>query len=270
MMPVRLRYLLRWCAVGLLPLAWAGCEMTAPATTATPGSEVEKPALADAIRRGISEREQLDDQHALADLNQALESDPKNGDALFYRGWTKLDLGDLPGALADYNQLVELNPQYADTSLKLTDALFKRALVKQCQGDLAGALADFDQIVVGQTQSRFTQIYRQALLRRMKRPTEDVEKMSATWPAGWPKALADYVLGKITAEALLGDTQNRNSGDKCESYYFIGLKALADGDQAAARENFKMAVATRQTTYNEFSAARIELTKLDAQANPGR
>lgn len=54
-----------------------------------------------------------DSQGAIADYNQAIEFDPNYARAYYNRGniWRKL--GDNQTAIADYNQAIELDSQYA-------------------------------------------------------------------------------------------------------------------------------------------------------------
>jgi len=73
---------------------------------------------------------------AIADLNHALEINPKNAEAYTYRGTAKEDQGDFSGAAADYSHVLEFDPKNAD-------AYASRGDVKDAQGDYDGALADY-------------------------------------------------------------------------------------------------------------------------------
>jgi tetratricopeptide (TPR) repeat protein len=67
------------------------------------------------MNRGILKDEKLkDSQGSLADYNQAIILNPQFAVAYNNRGFLKNDkLNDKKGSLADYNQAIILNPQYA-------------------------------------------------------------------------------------------------------------------------------------------------------------
>jgi len=56
------------------------------------------------------------------------------------RGLAKQKKGDLNGAMVDYNQAIELNPQYGL-------AYRNRGNAKRKKGDLDGAIADFNRAI---------------------------------------------------------------------------------------------------------------------------
>ena len=75
---------------------------------------------------------------ALADFNKAIELNPQDGNIYYNLAnlkQTKLD--DISGALADYDKAIELNPQYAN-------AYYGRANLKQTKlDDISGSIIDF-------------------------------------------------------------------------------------------------------------------------------
>ena len=68
---------------------------------------------------------------AIADLDLALQLEPKNALALSCRGDAKRRLGDFPGAMADFNVALELEPKDAV-------ALRGRGEAKRMLDDFAG------------------------------------------------------------------------------------------------------------------------------------
>lgn len=90
----------------------------------------------DWVRGGQERQDKGDLDGAIADFSKALELDPKNLEALFYRGNARLAKNDLDGAISDYDAGLLIAPQ--EPSLYLN-----RGAARQDKGDLDGALADF-------------------------------------------------------------------------------------------------------------------------------
>lgn len=59
---------------------------------------------------------------------------------LFDRGMLKAKQNDIPGALADYNKVIELDSKYAG-------AYNNRGILKAKQNDISGALADYNKVI---------------------------------------------------------------------------------------------------------------------------
>ena len=81
-----------------------------------------------------------DEQGAIADYNQALAINPQYAYPYNNRGNAKLSLGDKQGAIADYNQALAINPQFAY-------AYNGRGIAKSDLGDKQGACADYRKAV---------------------------------------------------------------------------------------------------------------------------
>jgi tetratricopeptide (TPR) repeat protein len=74
-------------------------------------------------------------QEALADCNAALERRPADSDTLDSRGFVYLRLGRLDRAIADYSDVLKVQPKHAGS-------LYGRGLARIGRGDRAGGNED--------------------------------------------------------------------------------------------------------------------------------
>jgi serine/threonine protein kinase len=79
-----------------------------------------------------------DKQGAIADYNQAIKLNPNFAFPYNNRGWAKYNLGDKQGAIADYNQAIKLNPDFAVP-------YYNRGLIYKELNDNEKAIKDFRQ-----------------------------------------------------------------------------------------------------------------------------
>jgi tetratricopeptide (TPR) repeat protein len=96
--------------------------------------------LAALIKSGEALRDKGDLDGALADLNRALEKDPKSRDALYFRGSVRKGKKDYDGAIHDYTQAIEIGPVWAGVYVN-------RANSHHAKGDLDGAIADYTKAI---------------------------------------------------------------------------------------------------------------------------
>ena len=88
--------------------------------------------------RGVEYEKKQDFDHAIADHDQAIKTDPKNPLAFNNRGNAYAAKGDFEHAITDYDQAVKLNPKYAE-------AFYNRGLAKRKKSDWTGGDADIAQ-----------------------------------------------------------------------------------------------------------------------------
>ncbi|WP_017714892.1 tetratricopeptide repeat-containing S1 family peptidase [Kamptonema formosum] len=90
--------------------------------------------------RGLSRFDTGDLSGAIADLTQALQTQPDYAEAYFYRGLAYFEQKVLPKSMADYSKVIELNAAYVD-------AYYNRGLVLSAMGDKPGAVSDYTQVI---------------------------------------------------------------------------------------------------------------------------
>ena len=86
--------------------------------------------------RGLAYSERGNLEGAIADFNEAIDLNPDLAKAYNNRGVAYFGRGNLEGAIADYNEAIRLNPDDAD-------AYNNRGVAYSKQGNLEGAIADF-------------------------------------------------------------------------------------------------------------------------------
>ncbi len=157
------------------------------------------------INRGIARAAVADKQGAKSDYEQALKMDPANSLAIHNlatlkanigeadaseallseaiernnklpypraeRAYQRLEKGDLPGALEDYNELVKLEPQDDENYLN-------RGIVKEKMKDIHGALLDYSKAIQLNDKNHKAWLCRGNALSKTGRAKEAVEDYS--------------------------------------------------------------------------------------------
>ncbi|MCC3604992.1 MAG: serine protease [Microcoleus sp. PH2017_29_MFU_D_A] len=90
--------------------------------------------------RGLTRFDKGDLSGAVADFNQAIQTQSDYVEAYFYRALAYFDLRQMPKSIADYSKAIALNASYVD-------AYYNRGLVLSALGDKPGAIADYTQVI---------------------------------------------------------------------------------------------------------------------------
>ncbi|MEG3848127.1 tetratricopeptide repeat-containing serine protease family protein [Microcoleus sp. herbarium19] len=90
--------------------------------------------------RGLTRFDKGDLSGAVADFNQAIQTQSNYVEAYFYRALAYFDLRQMPKSIADYSKAIALNASYVD-------AYYNRGLVLSALGDKPGAIADYTQVI---------------------------------------------------------------------------------------------------------------------------
>jgi beta-lactamase regulating signal transducer with metallopeptidase domain/lipoprotein NlpI len=221
------------------------------------------------LNHGLAKSDRGDFDGAITDYDKAIGLNPNYAFAYANRGSAKSSKGDLDGAIADLDKALTLKPNWAD-------AYFGRGAAKEAKGDYTGALADYDKIIAlakddAENPAAYPRFYRILTLRRLHRDDGQAElaRVVAKWSDDWwPKTVGLYLSGALPEKDLLAQivqTSSDASEQQCEAYYYIGMTRLLAGDTAAAKEFFEKCLATKETTFVEFTFARAQLARMTAQ-----
>jgi len=202
-----------------------------------------------------------DNDRALTDYDEAIRLNPEFALAFNNRGALHTERGDHARAIADFDAALRLAP-------KFRVALFNRGRTKFYAADYPGAAADLSAASALKPAEPYTLLWLYLARARAGQAAQDALRAEAAtldrsaWP--WP-VLAAY-LGEADAAAALaaarsGDTAAK-TGRECEADFYLGAKAVIDGDPAVARDLLTKATAACPRSYIEAPGARFELARL--------
>jgi tetratricopeptide (TPR) repeat protein len=167
----------------------------------------------------------------LQERARLLAQAPVSGRDYHNRGCINYDLQNFTNALVDFRQACELGSDVTDYSQ------CRLWLVRARLGDRAAATKDLDV--------------------HLKLISENL----SNWP--WPVRIAYFLVGDITEADLLKEASIPGAepvaGQLCEAYFYIGAKDLVDGNKKTATKYFRKCVATKLSSFEEYSSAEAEL-----------
>jgi tetratricopeptide (TPR) repeat protein len=269
------------------------------------------------LSRGRAHFERNDIRRALADLTDAVALKPTFAQAYRFRCLVYATHGDMANALKDCDSAVANDPEdvgirstriilYADvrdfiSAHRDMDSLIKKypdsasishllAILCDAADEINLAIPAYEKAITqAETDSdRETWVYANFNLDLLKRRnhtlgTTEYLKDVFDWTDEWPKPLALFLGGHITAEAL--ERSARNTRDVfirnrqlCSAYYYIGMTRLLDGSTDEAKTFFEKSLATNQSYMDEYYSSRKQLrnvntdhvAEIDVRENPAQ
>jgi len=200
-------------------------------------------------------------ERAVADYDQAIRLEPNYADAFNNRGNAYDEMGERASAMQDYDQAIRLEPKHAS-------ALKNRGRGQFGQGDFTAATQDLEQALGVEPANAYTVLWLalargrsgQAAEQGLRHDTAALD--CATWP--WPLVAA--YLGELSAEQAQEAARQGDAAEQadraCDAAFYLGEKALLDGNNAGARALLDQAVQSCPSSTAEAVAARIELARL--------
>lgn len=137
-------------AIGAMSGAFPALASPAAAPRATVLAQNDATVL---FNRGVQKIEQQDYQGAIADFNQLLEREPENANAYLGRAIAHRNLEQYQDAIADYDESLRLNPTNPN-------AYLGRGIAKRRMQDDKGAIEDYTEAL------RYNEDYGQAYYNR--------------------------------------------------------------------------------------------------------
>ena len=223
------------------------------------GGRLPPRLLAQALTERSLQRTRLGQfEPAAQDATRALAIAPDAPEALNAAAGAALGRGDSAGAAGFASTLLRQSPRDAN-------ALWLRALAHYLAGDDAAARTDLAALFEGQAAWRrgYPLVLWSLVQKRSgtASPPPGRTEHEADLPSEWPRAAIDWAEGRADADAVLraAGTGPQAAEHLCEAYFYLGERALIEGDAAKAQGYYRKSVEQGivEFTENTLSARRF-------------
>ena len=174
--------------------------------------------------RGIEYDEKRDYDRAIADYNEVIHLDPIYAKAYCDRGNAWRNKGDLDRAIADYNEAIRLDPKDAG-------CYKNRGVANLYAGSLSKALADLNQASELKPKDAYTALWLDVVNKRSNLPSHLPQVIAQLDMTRWPAPVIRLFLGQMTPDAVLAAADDPNAMTKqrrvCEAS-FLQRRIKAD------------------------------------------
>ena len=167
--------------------------------------------------------------------------------------------GDLDSAMADYDEVMRLDP-------KLATAYRNRGIEYLYRGNLAKALADVIQASEFNPKDAYSALWVDIIGQRNNVPSRLSEAISKIDMTVWPAPVIRVFLGEMTSAAALAAADDpdaaKKKGQVCIANFYSGELALRQGAKDEAVRLFRLADSDCPHSFIERDAANGELRLL--------
>jgi tetratricopeptide (TPR) repeat protein len=213
---------------------------------------------------------------ALTALDEAVKLNPQSAVSHHMRGNMLALHGRMDEAIADYNAAIALG---ADKNTVFTDKgqvdrpaadrveagyFVARADALYLTGKFADAVADYDRAKAFPDREGYNLIW-STLARISLGSPHATEALAAALDSGavtgWPKVVAELIVGRTTAAAALAAAKNDDQA--CEAHFYSGVISLSGKDTAAAKRQLSTARDSCPKSFREHRGAVALLKGLE-------
>jgi lipoprotein NlpI len=201
------------------------------------------------------------DKAAIADLDRVLSIVPDDQESLLDRGGLNIRAGRYDEAIRDFSQLLQLDPQAAA-------AAYSRGRAHYAKQDYQNAAEDFALALKLRADNPYAVLRLYLAQSHLGKGDaavlkKGIEKLDS---AIWPRPLLELFAGTGTDPALLAGINELppklRADVLCEAQYYLGERALLNGDKAKAREYFTATAAIGASTTIEHIDAKAALARV--------
>lgn len=198
---------------------------------------------------------------AIAAFDQSIKMNPDQPGAISLRGTTKLNSSDLRGAAADYRQVLEMDGRNPSAHADLGFVYF---FARQYDS-AAKSFANAQKVDPKMTFLDPWKYYAMSKGPNAASAAGEFAAISKKLPAQltWPDRIVMFLMDRLTEEQLVASANRENENIReaqlTEANYFIGLKSLGAGDQAAAQPYLQKAASSKADNLSAHRGAKITL-----------
>ncbi len=246
-------------------IVWAGGDRRDASASYRKAIEVSPEYDYAHLRLGWAEHGGGNLDAAYAEFKRAIELDPRNSAAYLARGWVQAQRGRPKDALDDYERAIALDAtdDYARWCRAHTLCDLRR---------YPEALAAFQEFAAkdderGLSSALCAWTIRARAGEREAASLELRARLEGHAGAATSGQIGSFLLGDLGQQELLdeirGESTNGQTIELCDAWYFIGVKALLDGEDDRAKWALQRAINTRKIETPMFASAAVELAELE-------